>query len=74
MLRKQNPQKERPEEERLIDERLSDEGERSPEAMEFAAEEGFVQDQREDPGHPSRRHRELDRRHGIENPSHSRGI
>jgi hypothetical protein len=57
-----------------IEERLLDEGDRSPESMEAAAEDAFDRDQRENPDHPSRRQRELDREHGIENPSHSQGI
>ncbi len=55
-----------------IDERLLDEGERSPQSIEAAAEEGFIEDQREDPEHPSRIQRE--QRSGIEDPSHSQGI
>lgn len=73
-MRNQNPRKARTDGERIIDERMIDDTERSPDSMESAAEEAFVEDQREDPDHPSRRQRELDRRHGIENPSHSRGI
>jgi hypothetical protein len=56
-----------------IEERFLNGGERSRGSMEEAAEDAFVEDQR-DPDHPSRRQRELDREHGIENPSHSRGI
>jgi hypothetical protein len=56
-----------------IEERLLDEGDRSQVSMEATADGAFVQDQR-DPDHPSRRQRELDREHGIENPSHSQGI
>jgi hypothetical protein len=57
-----------------IEERMLDEGDRDPRSMEAAADEAFVEDQRNNPNHPSRRQRELDREHGIENPSHSQGI
>jgi hypothetical protein len=57
-----------------IEERMLDEGDRDPRSMEAAADEAFVEDQRNNPDHPSRRQRELDREHGIENPSHSQGI
>jgi len=57
-----------------IEERMLNEGDRDPRSMEAAAEDAFVEDQRENPDHPSRRQRELDREHGVENPSHSQGI
>jgi hypothetical protein len=57
-----------------IEERLLDEGDRSQGAMEAAAEDAFVQEQRDDPDHPARRQRELDREHGVEDPAHSQGI
>jgi hypothetical protein len=57
-----------------IEERLLDEGDRSPRSMEAAADDAFVAGQRRNPDHPSRRQRELDEEHGIENPSHSQGI
>jgi hypothetical protein len=57
-----------------IEERLLDQGDRSQGSMEAAAEDAFVQDQRSNPDHPSRRQRELDQEHGIENPAHSQGI
>jgi hypothetical protein len=57
-----------------IEERLLDQGDRSQGSMEAAAEDAFVQDQRSNPGHPSRRQRELDQEQGVENPAHSQGI
>jgi hypothetical protein len=57
-----------------IEERMLDRGERDPRAMEAAADEAFVEDQRENPDHPARRQREMDRQHGVENPAHSEGI
>jgi hypothetical protein len=57
-----------------IEERFLDGGDRNPRSMEAAAEDAFVEDQRNDPDHPSRRQRELDAEHGVENPSHSQGI
>jgi hypothetical protein len=57
-----------------IEERLLDGGDRDPNAIEAAAEAAFVEDQQENPDHPSRRQRRLDRDHDIENPSHSQGI
>jgi len=57
-----------------IEERMLNQGDRDPRGMEAAAEDAFVEDQRENPDHPSRRQRELDREHGVENPSHSQGI
>ncbi len=55
-----------------IDERLIEGREESQQSIEAAAEEAFVEDQREDPEHPSRIQRE--QRSGIEDPSHSQGI
>lgn len=57
-----------------IEERLLDEGDRDPRSMEAAADDAFVADQRRNPDHPSRRQRELEEEHDVENPSHSQGI
>jgi hypothetical protein len=61
-------------ESREIEERFLDNGDQDPRSMEAAADDAFVADQRRNPDHPSRRQRELDEEHGIENPSHSQGI
>lgn len=55
-----------------IEERLIEGREESQQSIESAAEDAFVEDQREDPEHPSRIQRE--QRSGIEDPSHSQGI
>lgn len=51
-----------------IEDRLMKGGQDSQRDIEDAAQEAFVQDQ-EDPEHPTR----IERRHGAEDPSHSRG-
>lgn len=51
-----------------IEERLLDEGRTSQRDIVTAAQEAFVEDQK-DPNHPSR----IERSHGVEDPSHSKG-
>jgi hypothetical protein len=58
----------RDEEGDAIERRLLDEQQEGRQNLLDAANEAFVEDQR-DPGHPSRRERE----HGVDDPSHSQG-
>lgn len=55
-----------------IEERLIEGREESQQSIEAAADEAFVEDQRENPDHPTRIQRE--QRSGIDDPSHSQGI
>ncbi len=53
-----------------IEERLLEGREESQQSIEAAAEEAFVEDQRENPDHPTRIRRQFE----VEDPSHSQGI
>lgn len=56
-------------EEGPIEERLIDGREESQDSIVSAAEDAFVEDQKS-PDHPSR----IERKHDVEDPSHSQGI
>ena len=56
-----------------ITERLIDDGDRAPGAIAGAARQGFEEDQRNNPDHPTRIKRELTDAQGVDDPAHSRG-